>query len=157
MTTETLAAALEREHREIDEGIAAFTAARAERGVDPVPLSRAVEALRRHIYLEEEFLFPPLRSAGMVMPVFVMLREHGEMWRMLDALEAEVANDAGGEAVSSLVDGLVPRLAAHNEKEEAILYPEADTVLAGSAGEELKAFMASGRMPEGWVCELIRS
>jgi hemerythrin-like domain-containing protein len=93
----------------------------------------------------------------MVMPVFVMLREHGEMWRILDALEVEVAKDAGSEAVSSLIDGLVPRLAAHNEKEEAILYPDADTVLAGSAGEELKAFMASGRIPEGWVCELIRS
>jgi hemerythrin-like domain-containing protein len=157
MTVETLAEALEREHREIDEGIAAFTAARAEGRVDRQPLSRAVEALRRHIYLEEEFLFPPLRSAGMVMPVFVMLREHGEMWRMLDALEAEVAKDAGSESVSSLVDGLVPRLEAHNEKEEAILYPQADTALAGSAGEELKKFMAHGRMPEGWVCELIRA
>jgi hemerythrin-like domain-containing protein len=157
MTAETLAEALEREHREIDSGIAAFTAARAGALVDAAPLSRAVEALRRHIYLEEEFLFPPLRSAGMVMPVFVMLREHGEMWRTLDALEVELAKDAASEAVSSLVEGLVPRLKAHNEKEEAILYPEADAALAGSSGEELKVFMASGRMPEGWVCELIRS
>ena len=47
METISLAATLEREHHEIDAGIAAFTAAPADRG----PLTRAVGALRRHIYL----------------------------------------------------------------------------------------------------------
>ena len=49
METEGLAAALEREHREIDEGIAAFTTSPG----DPQPLAHAIRALRRHIYLEE--------------------------------------------------------------------------------------------------------
>lgn len=59
MEIESLAAALEREHHEIDAGIAAFTAAPG----DWQPLARAIRALRRHIYLEEEFLFPLLREA----------------------------------------------------------------------------------------------
>ena len=56
MSPGTLADALEREHQEIDLGIAAFRA-------DPrrtAALGRALAGLRRHIYLEEEFLFPPL-------------------------------------------------------------------------------------------------
>jgi hemerythrin HHE cation binding domain-containing protein len=59
MEIESLAAALEREHHEIDAGIAAFTAAPGDRQ----PLARVIRALRRHIYREEEFLFPLLREA----------------------------------------------------------------------------------------------
>src|SRR5579875_3797472 len=88
-----LAAALEREHREIDRGIEAFLADR-ERGQGHVePLRRAMEALRRHIFLEEEFVFPSLQAAGLVAPIFVMLREHGEIWDTLEVIEAQL--DAG--------------------------------------------------------------
>jgi regulator of cell morphogenesis and NO signaling len=86
--SQSLAAALEREHHEIDAGIAAFTAAPDS----PQPLVRAIRALRRHIYLEEEFLFPLLREAeaGLTAPVFVMLREHAQIWATLDSLEREL-------------------------------------------------------------------
>lgn len=152
MGVQTLADALEREHREIDKGIESFTARDADGQVDPSPLLEAVAALRRHIYLEEEFLFPPLREAGMAMPVLVMLKEHGEMWALLDELEAEVAQAPTSERVASLCSGLVPRLASHNAKEEAILYPPADTVLDEPARADLGEFIESGRMPPGWVC-----
>lgn len=154
--TETLALALEREHREIDAGIEAFTSSPERGPVETEGLTRAIGALRRHIYLEEEILFPPLREAGLVMPVLVMLREHGEMWQLLDALEEEVAKGSTSDTVTSLIDGLVPRLVAHNEKEEAILYPPSDTVLEGRPAAELRAFIESGRMPPGWVCERAR-
>jgi DNA-binding transcriptional ArsR family regulator len=74
MGTESLAEALKREHREIDDGIAAFSASPA----DTRPLTRAIWALRCHIYLEEEFLFPLSGEAEPALraPVFVMLREH---------------------------------------------------------------------------------
>ena len=152
-----LAKALELEHREIDAGIAAFTSRRAADQVEPHPLTEAIAALRRHIYLEEEFLFPPLRQAGMMPPVFVMLREHGEMWKVLDVLEAALGEDPGADAVVALCDDLVPRLEAHNAKEEAILYARADAVLTDDANTELQAFLASGAMPEGWVCQRARS
>lgn len=154
--TETLAQALEREHREIDEGIEAFVASRGTGAPDTAALAQAVAGLRRHIYLEEEMFFPPLRAAGLMGPVLVMLREHGEMWRLLDQLQAELAGDAAGELAGRLLDDLMPRLEAHNLKEERILYPQADAVLEGEPGEELREFMASGRMPPGWVCEMAR-
>src|SRR5579884_3347854 len=102
MTPGTLAAALEREHREIDRGIEAFLAARAEDRAETKPLTEAIAALRRHIFLEEEFLFPPLREAGMVAPVFVMLREHGEIWDTIDTLQAQLKADPAGAAVSEI-------------------------------------------------------
>jgi iron-sulfur cluster repair protein YtfE (RIC family) len=157
MVSESLAGALEREHREIDEGIEAFMATRERNEHDAAPLVRAMDALRRHIYLEEELLFPPLRSAGLMAPVFVMLREHGEMWTTLDAIEALLGQDPKSASVAELCDELVARLDAHNAKEEAILYPQADPTLSGSAGVELKAFLDSGRMPDGWVCERART
>lgn len=132
MRTESLAAALEREHREIDDGIAAFSASPA----DTRPLRGAIGALRRHIYLEEEFLFPLLGEAEPALraPVFVMLREHAQIWAALDALEREPGGSAG-YALS-----------------RQLLYPRADDTLPPAVACRLRAFLGSGELPEGWVC-----
>lgn len=55
--------ALERDHREIDAGIAAFIEQLDAGRPQPEPLAATLEALRRHIYLEEVLLFPPIREA----------------------------------------------------------------------------------------------
>lgn len=149
---DTLGAALEREHREIDLAIDAFLTGGGEGGARIESLRQALAALRRHIYLEEEFLFPPMRDAGFVAPIFVMLREHGELWQTMEAIERELA----GEAAEALLPGqckwLLAQLDKHNAKEEPILYPHADSVLGAPASEELVAFLERGRMPDGWVC-----
>ncbi|NKZ07093.1 hemerythrin domain-containing protein [Actinomadura latina] len=148
MEIESLAAALEREHHEIDAGIEAFTADPPSGQQDREPLVRAVRALRRHIYLEEEFLFPALHAAGHTGPVLVMLREHGQMWAVLDALDGEP--DAG--AAFTLCRRLTVQLLHHNLKEEKILYPELARVVPESRAERLRAFLDTGEMPAGWVC-----
>jgi hypothetical protein len=48
---------------------------------------------------------------------------------------------------------LVVQLQHHNPKDEQILDPQADQVLHGEVGSRLKAFIESGQLPEGWVCE----
>ncbi len=146
MGTESLAAVLEREHQEIDAGIAAFSASPG----DPQPLARAIRALRRHIYLEEEFLFPLLGEAEPALraPVFVMLREHAQIWALLDALERE----PGGSAGPALCRQLASQLLHHNLKEERVLYPRADDALPPAAAGRLRAFLGTGELPEGWVC-----
>ena len=149
METESLAMALEREHHEIDAGIEEFTAGSGERE----PLVRAVRALRRHIYLEEEFLFPALHAAGLTSPVLVMLREHAQMWATLDALGAE--QDAG--AAFTLCRRLAVQLLHHNLKEEKVLYPELDRVVPEPRAGRLRAFLDSGEMPAGWVCVRART
>ena len=150
METISLAAALEREHHEIDAGVAAFTAAPSDRQ----PLMRAIRALRRHIYLEEEFLFPLLREAepGLAAPIFIMLREHAQIWATLEMLEREL--DDGAVVGSALCRQLSVRLLHHNLKEEKILYPRADEALQPAAAGRLRAFLGSAGLPDGWVCLL---
>lgn len=143
--SQSLAEALEREHHEIDAGIAAFTAPPQARQ----PLARAIRALRRHIYLEEEFLFPLLRQAepGLAAPVFVMLREHAQIWATLSTLEREFHDGTG--------TGLVPcrqltvRLLHDNLKEERVLYPRADDTLPPAAAGRLRNSSAPESCPRG--------
>ena len=148
METGSLAAALEAEHQEIDAGIAAFAAAPG----DLRPLGRAIGALRRHIYLEEEFLFPMLRDAepALTAPVLVMLREHAQIWDCLDALDQTAAADP--EAARASLRPLTVQLLHHNLKEEKILYPRADVLLPAAAATRLRAFLDTGQLPDGWVC-----
>lgn len=152
METETLGAALEREHREIDRAIESYLAGDADGARRQQPLRDAVHALRRHIFLEEEFLFPPLHAGGFVAPIFVMLREHGELWRAMDSIDRVLAADAADEPATGECKWLLAQLEKHNSKEEAILYPEADEVLGAPASRKLRTFLESGRMPDGWVC-----
>ncbi|MBS1884485.1 MAG: hemerythrin domain-containing protein [Actinobacteria bacterium] len=148
MDSETLGAAMEREHHEIDRGVEAFGSG----GDDAVAaLTAAIAALRRHIYLEEEFLFPPMQDE-LAIPIGVMLREHGELWRTLEALEAQLA-EAGDEGEArSICERLLAQLELHNSKEEPIFYTRADASLGPAATAELKAFLDSGQMPAGWAC-----
>jgi hemerythrin-like domain-containing protein len=155
-----LSAALERDHRMIDALIEQFT------GDASSPSARAaliegMQGLRRHIYLEEETLFPPLRAAGLMGPIMVMLREHAEMWQVLSQLDGLLAG-AGGQAADhtelrSACGELLGLLEAHNPKEERILYPQADAILGPPETAAVSDFLDSGEMPEGWVCELQRS
>ncbi|HET6877877.1 MAG TPA: hemerythrin domain-containing protein [Jatrophihabitans sp.] len=145
MNSESLAAALEREHHEIDAGIDGYAGGRG-----PELLRRSVDALRRHIYLEEEFLFPALYDAGFAGPVLVMLREHAQMWTTLDALERELEVPADGAV--ALCHQLSVQLQHHNMKEERILYPEVDDLLPGPGAARLREFLDRGTLPEGWTC-----
>ena len=152
MESETLGAALEREHREIDGGIEAFIEGLPEGKDQTEPLLRSVNGLRRHIYLEEEFLFPPLREAGMMVPLFVMLRQHGELWQAMDALGTLLDAHSDSDALEASCRALLELLDQHNSKEEPIIYPQADRVLTADASAELGAFLEAGTMPDGWIC-----
>ncbi len=153
VTRDTLSAALEREHREIDGGIEEYAARLRTGAADPAPLLRAMAGLRRHIYLEEEFIFPPLKETGMTMPVFVMLREHGELWDAMAGLDDLLSADADPEVIQDACRELLSRLDAHNSKEEPIIYPQADSRLSDEATSRLHVFLVDGRMPDGWRCE----
>ncbi|GAB3797404.1 hemerythrin domain-containing protein [Humibacter antri] len=148
----TLGAALEAEHREIDGGIERFLDTLRRGAPDTESLIRAMGGLRRHIYLEETFLFPPLKEVGMTMPVFVMLREHGELWLAMDGIEAQLTDGAELEAVGRSALELLSLLDKHNSKEEPIIYTKADEVLDGDASAELRIYLTDGALPDGWVC-----
>lgn len=124
-----LSAALEREHGEIDREIATFIRELGRGSAQADVLTAALETLRRHIYLEETFLFPPIREAGMVMPIFVMMREHGQLWQTMDTLTLLLAEGDDGRRLEQACRELLEQLHRHNSKEEPIIYPHADTDL----------------------------
>lgn len=153
----SLSAALTREHRDIDTGIEEFIDGLDLDVMALEPLLTAFEALRRHIYLEETFLFPPIRQAGVLMPVLVMLREHGRLWELMDRL-TELVLDSKHPAevddeLASTCRELLAELEQHNSKEEPIIYPHADADLTEEAAAQLAAFLETGSTPDGWVCE----
>lgn len=149
----TLSAALEREHGEIDRDIATFIQELSRGSAQPEVLTAALDTLRRHIYLEETFLFPPIREAGMVMPIFVMMREHGQLWQTMDTLTLLLAGRDDGPRLEQACRELLEQLHRHNSKEEPIIYPHADTDLPPHTSAELTRFIETGRTPEGWVCQ----
>lgn len=153
MPSGVLSATLERAHHEIDSGIEAFIEKLDGDCVQPEPLSAALDALRRHIYLEEAILFPPIRELGMTMPIFVMMREHGEMWRTMGVLTDLLVEGADREQLRDTCLRLLDRLEQHNAKEEPIIYPHADTDLPAHVSAELARFIEIGRTPDGWVCQ----
>ncbi len=97
-----------------------------------------------------------LREAGpgLAALLFVMLREHAQIWGMLDSLER--ATDAGAGTGLALRKRLTVQLLHHNLKEEKTLYPRADDLLLPAAADRLKCssaqvFLSSGELPDGWV------
>lgn len=150
--TSSLAQALEHEHRQIDGGIEHFIDLLEETGArDSVPLDAALGGLRRHIYLEEEFLFPPLSEAGMVMPILVMQREHGQLWDSIDAVERLQTENAESLQAVEACRTLLSQLERHNAKEEPVIYSQADRILSARARDELRRFLDAGRLPDSWV------
>jgi iron-sulfur cluster repair protein YtfE (RIC family) len=159
----SLAEAFTREHHEIDAGIEEYLAAERGDGPRPAPLLRAMSALRRHIYLEEEVVFPHLPTRTLMMPLMVMRREHGELWRRMDGLTERLgaphdAADVGDAAdVDAACGELLALLEDHNTKEEPIVYPYMDSDLDEVERARVRDLLAGGALPDGWVCEALRS
>lgn len=84
--------------------------------------------LGRHIDVEEQVLFPTFEQmTGMAGggPTFVMRGEHVEIRRLMSEMTSALAAADATKADESL-RGLTETLAAHNMKEERMLYPMID-------------------------------
>jgi hemerythrin-like domain-containing protein len=96
-------------------------------------------AVRRHLALEEEILFPALEDAsGMhgVGPTQVMRMEHAQMRGLLDAM-ARAAAGGDVDGVTDHGDTLMMLIGQHNLKEEGMLYPMAEDLLGGPRWSDL--------------------
>ena len=154
----SLAEAFSIEHHEIVAGIEQFL---ADTDPDPLssaqPLLAAMEALRRHIYLEEEIVFPHLQQGTLMMPLMVMRKEHGQLWQRIDALVDTLQNSSGEPTqVEEICTEILQLLDRHNQKEEPIIYPHMDADLTADEQDKVRDLLAGGTMPEGWICEALR-
>jgi regulator of cell morphogenesis and NO signaling len=88
--------------------------------------------------------------------VFVMMREHAELWRSMDGLTTLLGSGAEPGRLEGACRELLAQLERHNGKEEPIIYPLADTGLSEQAAAELARFIGEGSTPAGWVCRQAR-
>jgi iron-sulfur cluster repair protein YtfE (RIC family) len=150
MHTELVSGLLAAQHRHIDQGVEGIVD-----GTGGLPaLVAALKLLREHVYMEEAVLFPPLVKAGLAMPVFVMRREHGQMWPLIQHLEAACAAGAAVADMHEDARQLLQQLKIHNPKEEQIVYTAADRYVSAHADAPLAESMAAARMPADWVCAM---
>ena len=96
-------------------------------------------------------VFPRLVERGLQMPVFVMEREHGELWNLMDELARRLDEDPA--TTTETCQQMLALLDAHNSKEEPILYPHVDDALGVDEAQRLREFMETGTLPAGWVCK----
>ena len=86
--------------------------------------------MTRHFKMEEEILFPALKSAGgPAGPVHVMQMEHAQIKELLKQM-AEAVAQKNAQSYGGLAETLLIVMQQHNYKEENILYGMADDILA---------------------------
>jgi iron-sulfur cluster repair protein YtfE (RIC family) len=105
-------------------------------------------AMRQHLDLEEQVLFPAFEAAtGMRSgPTQVMRMEHAQMRSLLDRM-AKSAAGGDAEGVVNHGDTLLMLVQQHNLKEEGMLYPMCERALGGPAWEPVGAELAGSFRP----------
>ena len=89
--------------------------------------------MRRHFAMEEEVLFPAFdaRSGmGGGGPTAMMRMEHQQMRGLLDQI-GEAMEAGNAQEAMDIGDTLLMMVQQHNVKEEGMLYPMAENILAG--------------------------
>jgi hemerythrin-like domain-containing protein len=101
--------------------------------------------MRTHMAMEEEVLFPAFDArSGMAGggPVAVMTMEHDQMRGLLDQI-GEAIDSGDAQEAMDIGDTLLMLIQQHNVKEEGMLYPMAENMLAGewaSLAEQLSSY-----------------
>jgi hemerythrin-like domain-containing protein len=145
MTVGSITAALTADHHRCDVYFDSAADAVTARRWDAAGqcLKDFARALGQHIRAEEEILFPAFetRTGNTAGPTRVMRREHEQfralLGEMCNALENEDA-----EHYLSVAATLATSLQQHSAKEEQVLYPWADRVLAEERDELLRRMQA---------------
>lgn len=98
-----------------------------------------IAAMQHHFAMEEQELFPAFENASgnTAGPTAVMRHEHQQMRSLFGDMEVALAEQNADDYLGS-AETLLILMQQHNAKEEQILYPMSDQVLAGEQGELLQ-------------------
>jgi regulator of cell morphogenesis and NO signaling len=147
-TTQTIRAAFAEDHDRLDMLFAEYQALkRVDHDVAKQRFRDFKFGLQRHIVWEEQILFPLFeRKTGFFMggPTAVMRAEHRQIGERLEAIHQKVR--VRDPETDKEEEALLQVLAAHNEKEENVLYPAIDRL---TTPEEIaEVFAAMEKVPE---------
>ncbi|MGE0081582.1 MAG: hemerythrin domain-containing protein [Thiohalomonadaceae bacterium] len=100
------------------------------------------EAMNHHFAMEEQVLFPTFEDAtgSTAGPTAVMRHEHEQMRGLFADMAAALSRGQADEFLA-VADTLLVLMQQHNAKEERILYPMSDRMLA-DAGEVIARMQA---------------
>jgi len=121
------------DHRACDDFFAAAEVAVAQKNWDRARslFDRFRMAMDRHLAMEEQVLFPAFeaKTGNSMGPTGVMRMEHEQMRALVNDMETAIAsgNDASYLGLSETLNMFTQQ---HNLKEESMLYPMSDQVLA---------------------------
>ncbi len=96
------------------------------------------DRLRRHIFIEEVFLFPKLGHESQK-DVDYIEKEHGKLFRMLDSILNERSNL---DKIKEILENLLDLLIEHNGYEESFIYDYFNNLDADIISEL--------KYPKGW-------
>lgn len=137
----TITAVLAADHQHADQLFAAATQAAEQSDWSACrrQFDAFLDALKRHMKIEEETLFPAFEQASGIRggPTWVMRQEHRQMLAWLDEIAAAMAARNTRE-FRALGESFVGLMTAHSTKEERVLYPMCDEVLRDLSGEQLQ-------------------
>lgn len=145
-----LAIFFEQDHRDCD---ARWADVEELLETEDIELARAAwqkydTCMRRHLAMEEEVLFPAFSARSGPAgdgPIAVMKAEHRQMEGLLEQIH-ETMEAGHAEEAMDLGDTLLMLVQQHNGKEESMLYPMAEDMLAGDwedLKEKLSAYVDS--------------
>lgn len=134
---------MEQDHDRLDDLLGKFRATkRSEFSTAKQAFAEFVRGLQRHIIWEEEMLFPVFEAhtgAREYGPTAVMRLEHRRIKAALDQIHDRIAQ--GAIETDEFEKRLIETLAAHNQKEETVLYPWIDNLLSEQDAKDLLARM----------------
>lgn len=147
-TVSSISSIFAEDHDRLDGLFATFQSKKYDSYAEAKPFFREFKfGLQRHIVWEERILFPLFEQKTGIFhsgPTEVMRSEHRKIGQCLEALHDKVREqDPASEAQEA---ALVQALHAHNEKEEAVLYPALDRLLSDEEKQGVVEAMA--KVPE---------
>ena len=142
-------ALLTEQHRSMELGIAGLVDGSGSRQ----ELADAVYLLRRHIHVEEAFLFPVIeQDAGRAMALAQMRYEHGDMWPHIESAINLLAAKADLDDLLPASEALLRLLGIHDRKEEEAIYSVADRYRPGDGRPSFADLFQTREIPAGWKC-----
>jgi iron-sulfur cluster repair protein YtfE (RIC family) len=129
------------DHRACDEFFAAAEVAAVQENWDSARslFDRFHMAMDRHMAMEEQVLFPAFeaKTGNAMGPTEVMRMEHEQMRGLMNDMGAAIAS-GNGTSYLGLSETLNMLMQQHNLKEESMLYPMSDRVLANARDELIR-------------------
>lgn len=137
------------QHRSMELGIAGLVDGSGSRE----ELADAVHLLRRHIYVEEAFLFPVIETDGhRAMALAQMRYEHGDMWPHIEFAIALLAAHADLDDLLPASEAMLNLLHVHDRKEEEAIYSVADRYPCDATQPSFTELFGTSDIPRGWKC-----